>query len=56
MLNMYLQNLNKSKVSSLAGSIWENQLELKQNWLDKSNPAYMQLKKEQHNIPGPMKH
>lgn len=48
MLNMYLQNLNEKKKKSRfelwkTGNSWEDQLELKQNWLDKSKWAYMEL-------------
>lgn len=40
-----------------SGNIWEDQLKLKQNWLDKSKPVYVKLneKKQQYKIPRPMK-
>lgn len=47
MLNMYLQNLKKKKISRFelwkSSNIWEDQLELKRNWLDKSKPVYIKL-------------
>jgi len=61
MLKMYSQNLNKKKERSRfelwkSGNIWEEELELKQNWLDKGKPVYIKLHlKNQHKLPRPMK-
>lgn len=42
---MNLQNLNKKQPTRFdlwkSHNTWENQLGLKQNWLDKSKPAYI---------------
>lgn len=53
MLNMHVQNKNLKKTTTTtrfelwkSGNIWEDQLELKQNWLHKNKAAYIKMKKK----------
>lgn len=54
MLNVHVQNKNLKKTTTTttrfelwkSGNIWEDQLELKLNWLHKNKAAYIKIKKK----------